>query len=76
MQAKQSKDIQEIINIVPGLCMSMGIVKRIYDAQGSMNLTHMPYALYPYSLKRSTYHKIVKLHSIWQKLLAKISVDK
>lgn len=72
----QSKDIQGLIDQVPGLCMSMGIIKSVYDSQGFMILTHMPYALYPYYLKQSTYHKIFTLHKLWQKLLAKISTDK
>lgn len=41
-----------------------------------MQLSHMPYALNPYHLYSSTYQRIIKLHILWQKLIAKIAIDK
>lgn len=63
------------INLVPGLCMSMGIIKSVNAGNEKNRLIHMPYAFYPYWLLKKTYQKIMKMHELWGKLLAKLSYD-
>ena len=61
------------IELVPRLCMMMGINKTTWRENEEMVIGHMPVSYYPYELSYSTYDKLCKAHRIWHELVTKVA---
>lgn len=66
---------EELVTIIPELCMSMGVQKSITSEDGKRVISHMPISYFPYQLSQKTFQKICILHEVWQKLIVAVASD-
>lgn len=57
------------------MALVMGICKTLY-LDNKQVLSHLPFAFYPYALKRAAYEKLNQMHYIWHKLFVSVAADR